>query len=153
MRPAVVLTLLAILITMGALVADAQTLPGRVRRFSATTTCGSTTCSGTAPSAASDGVGLQTGTGLRIRLCADSGQTLSGAGTLSAYVRDETDGLWSRVPALDKTVPGGASGLRCVGWDENAVLLPYGATVYVPASVTVSGGNLTVTHYVATLGR
>lgn len=135
------------------LLASAQTLPGRVRRFPAATTCGSTTCSGSAPSAASDGVALQAATGLRLRLCADSGQTLSGAGTLSAYVRDETDGLWTRVPALDKTVPASASGLRCVGWDENAVLLPYGATVYVPAGVTVSGGNLTVTHYVATLGR
>lgn len=153
MRPSIVVTAVAILVALGAIVAEAQTLPGRVRRFPATTTCGSTTCSGTAPSAASDGVSLQAATGLRLRLCADSGQTLSGAGTLSAYVRDETDGLWTRVPALDKTVPGGASGLRCVGWDENSVLLPYGATVYIPASVTVSGGNLTVSHYVATLGR
>lgn len=134
--------------------ADAQTtLSGKVRRVSTATTCAGSPCSGAAPSAASDGISLQYATGLRLRLCADSGQTLSGAGTLSAYVRDETDGIWTRVPALDKTVPASASGLRCVGWDENVVQLPYGAAVYVATGVTLSGGNIAVAHYIATLGR
>lgn len=137
-----------------AITAHAQTtLPGKVRRVAMTTTCGGSPCSGAAPSAASDGVSLQFATGLRLRLCADSGQTLSGAGAIAVYVRDETDGLWTRVPALDKTVPASASGLRCIGWDENAVQLPYGSVVYIPAGVTESGGNLTVSHYISTPGR
>src|SRR5512134_3082044 len=115
--------------------ADAQTLGGIVRRVAATTSCGSTTCSGSAPTGSTDGASLQQATAIRVRLCAASGQTLSGAGTLAVYVRDETDGLWARVAALDKTVPASASGLRCIGWDEGINGVPYGSVAYVPASV------------------
>lgn len=147
---AVVVSCTLFAVALSTATADAQTLGGIVRRVAAITSCGSTTCSGSAPTSSTDGTSLQQATAIRVRLCAGAGQTLSGAGTLAVYVRDETDGLWARVAALDKTVPASASGLRCIGWDESVNGVPYGSVAYVPASVTVSGGNLTVTTYIST---
>jgi hypothetical protein len=133
--------------------AEAQTLPGRTRAVTGTTVCASTTCSGTAPTNgdATVGVSLQQGYALRYRLCAPTGQTLSGAGTLDVYVYDENDGIWALVPGLAKTVPTSASGKQCIGFEEAENGVPFGRVLLVPNAVTLSStGILSIKHYVAT---
>lgn len=130
--------------------AMAQTAPGTVlRNPSFITTCGGSPCTGTAPTLTTDGRTLVNGSGVRVRLCADSGQTLSGAGTLDVYFFDEDDSLWALVPSLAITVPAGASGDRCVVvLADHATTVPTGRVGVVPNAVTLSAGNLSVKVYV-----
>lgn len=130
--------------------AHAQTAPGVVlRNPSFPTTCGGSPCTGAAPTLATDGRTLVNGSGVKVRLCADSGQTLSGAGTLDVYFFDEDDSLWALVPSLAITVPAAASGDRCVVVLTDAVTtVPTGRVAVVPNAVTLSGGNLNVKIYV-----
>lgn len=91
-----------------------------------------------------------------VHISADSGQTLSGAGTLLCYVYNPASTRWSRMPALDIPVTSAASGLRDVGFpalrlqnylsDKVGLKDTPGQTrlAYVPDSVTLSGGGLTI---------
>lgn len=134
--------------------ADAQTArPGSVQRTTLSTTCASTTCSGTAPSGATAGAPIAQATAVLVRVCADESATLSGAGSLQAYFRDETDGLWSRAPGLDKALSAADSGERCATFPGTEVHVSYGRLSWVPSGVTLSTGDLTVTLYAATLRR
>ncbi len=82
-------------------------------------------------------------------LCAASGQTLSGAGSLRAYVRDERTGLVSRNPAADLAVSVtstscAGSACRCQHWDDRPLGYSFGKVIYASDSVTVSSGTVTV---------
>lgn len=77
--------------------------------------------------------------GFRVSVCATSGQTLSGAGTLQAWLLDERSGLVMRNPGLDMAIS--ASGTRCqVFPDIRSVMVSSGRVIYAASGVTVSGG-------------
>ena len=80
--------------------------------------------------------------GITVTVCADSGQTLSGAGTLTAYNRDESIALWATVPDFNLTVS--SSARRCQSFAGFNVDVPVGRVTWVPTGVTVSGGGVTV---------
>lgn len=106
-----------------------------------TLTC--TTGSGSAPTADTDGVALgPIGQGFAVIVSADSGQTLSGAGTLLAYVYSGAVGRWIRCADLDITV--GTSGVRDLTFNAIWVAGRKGRVAFVPSSVTVSSGGVTV---------
>jgi hypothetical protein len=95
-----------------------------------------------APTLATQGLGLDNMQGLVVTACAASGQTLSGAGTLTAYIYDETVGVWSRIPDLDLS-PATAS-VRCVSFAGIWVAAPRGRVAWVPTTVTASSNSVTV---------
>lgn len=95
-----------------------------------------------APTAATDGALLSGSTGVVVTVCAASGQTLSGAGTLLAYVYNPIAGLWARVPDLDLTTT--TASVRCLAFPGIFVAVPAGRIAYVPSSVTASSNNLTI---------
>jgi hypothetical protein len=74
---------------------------------------------------------------------ADSGQTLSGAGTLRCLMLDEKTKTVFRNPALDLSVT--ASGVRGMCFPDQKVEVPSGRSVlYYPDTVTLSAGGLTI---------
>lgn len=73
---------------------------------------------------------------------ADSGQTLSGAGSLLAYLWNPLTGVWARTPDLDFTVT--ASATRGMGFLGAEVVSGRGRIAYVPSGVTVSSGSRTI---------
>jgi hypothetical protein len=81
--------------------------------------------------------------GVSVTLAADAGQTLSGAGTLTAYVYHPDLGAWSRAPDLDLGV---SSTVRAQTWFVGTVPVgrPGSRIAYVPTGVTMSAGGLTV---------
>lgn len=95
------------------------------------------------PSASTDGMALGSARGWRVTVCAASGQTLSGGGTVQIWAMDpDIDGngtaLWGRNTALDFTPD---SGVRCTFRDFKADVRLNGWRVQpVASSVTVSGG-------------
>lgn len=109
-----------------------------------------------APSAApvdgtvNSGMKLNYVTGAYVSLCAASGQTLSGAGTLAAYYYDTSVALWMRNPDLDLTVSVtatscGGSPCRCQIWPDFPVDSSKGGYVlFATTGITVSAGTLTV---------
>lgn len=110
---------------------------------SAKVVCSSGT--GDAPTLATDGVNLAGVGGLAIQVSADSNRTLSGAGTLQCYVYDpDTLGVWVRVPDLDQTITVPTATYRGQSFLGIYVPSPRGRVAWVPASVTVSAGGVTV---------
>lgn len=77
-----------------------------------------------------------------VTVCADSGQTLSGGGTLTAYSRDGVIALWAAVPRNNIAVT--SSARRCQDIEVFDAPIPSGRATWVPTSVTVSGGGVTV---------
>jgi hypothetical protein len=98
-----------------------------------------------APTLATQGLKLDRLQGFSVTACADAGQTLSGAGTLTAYVYDETVGVWSRIPELDLTA--GTATVRCLTFAAVWVAAPRGRVAYVPTTVTASS-NLVVVYII-----
>lgn len=109
-----------------------------------------------APSAApvdgtvGSGMKLNLVKGAWVELCAATGQTLGGAGTLEAYYYDPAVGLpWMRNPDLDLTVDlsatsCGGSPCRCRIWlDLPSGAIKPGYFLYATNGITVSGGLLT----------
>jgi hypothetical protein len=101
----------------------------------------------TAPSAATDGIPLHDLQGVMVVVEANSAQTLSGAGSLRAYVYDPIVAAWFRVPALDLSV--NSASIRRMGFESEQIAGLRRATRldYATDSVTVSGGT-TVRVYV-----
>jgi hypothetical protein len=95
-----------------------------------------------APTLATQGLGLDNMQGLVVTACAAAGQTLSGAGTLTAYIYDATVGVWSRLPDLDLTV--GTGSVRCLSFAGIWVASPRGRVAWVPSTVTASSNSVTV---------
>lgn len=140
-----VLLSVALATLVSAPAAYAQTPPGNVIRATKTVTCGGSPCSGSAPSANTDGASLAQMRAISIRLCADSGEILSGGGSLYVYSMDEVDELWSIVPELELTVDASAASKRCtIILSDREIPLGTGRVAVVPNAVTLSGGDLTI---------
>jgi hypothetical protein len=106
-------------------------------------TCATGTCSD-APTLVSQGMNLEGVGGVTVHVCADSGQTLSGAGTLQAYVWNDQLQYWSRL--IDRDLSVTHSAYRCQAFDVLWVGGPRGRLAFVPSGVTVSSGGLIVDH-------
>lgn len=100
--------------------------------------------------AATDGASLRSASGWDVYVEADSGQTLSGAGTLQAYWYSDNQARWMRAPDFDITIPAGAASNR--GYYPLAgspgkgipVIVQSGRIGYAPSGVTVSSGGVTI---------
>ena len=98
-----------------------------------------------APTDAGDGVALSGVSSITVYVEAESGQTLSGGGTLTAYNYDSVIGAWVPCPESDLTIPASASGKRRISFGDRAIGSPRGRILYGASSVTISGGtNVTV---------
>jgi hypothetical protein len=95
-----------------------------------------------APTLATQGLSLDNVQGFSVTACAAAAQTLSGAGTLRAYVYDDAVGLWSRLPDLDLTNT--TSAVRCVTFAGIWAAAPRGRVAYVPDTVTASSNSVTI---------
>lgn len=110
--------------------------------------CASGTCDAPVEAAGlTDGLPLvssffTTVNGLAVTVCADDTRTLSGAGTLTAYVWEPSTGLWAAVPDLNLTVS--SSARRCQSFTGFLVTLAVGRITWVATGVTVSAGGTTV---------
>lgn len=109
--------------------------------YEETQTCTAGTCAGTTPSSTAVGASMAWVNNYRLRVCAASGQTLSGAGTMQTWFCDVTSRLCYRDPGLDQGVS--VSGQQCQLFPDLTVgyITPAADTVeYVASGVTVSGG-------------
>jgi hypothetical protein len=101
-----------------------------------------------APTLATEGLSLTAGgialKGLGLTAEADTGQTFTAtpSGTLQAYLYDDVAAAWVRVPDLDVSVT--ATSLRRQGWQGFTVLAARGRIAFVPVSVTLSSGGITL---------
>lgn len=96
-----------------------------------------------APTTNSEGMQLGNVSGYRISICADSGQTLSGAGTIDIYWYSYDAALWMRNRDLALNVT--ASGVRCQVFADNRVAAKLGGRLLPAANaVTVSAGSVTI---------
>jgi hypothetical protein len=95
-----------------------------------------------APTLATEGSQLNGVRGFVVCLEADSTRTLSGAGTLLAYLYDPFGQIWCRAPDLDLYVT--ASAVRGQAWPGNEVVVGKGRIAYVCSGVTVSAGGTTI---------
>lgn len=139
------LAVVAVATVLCAAPAEAQTPTGNILRTTGSVTCAGSPCTGSAPNATTDGATLAQLRAMSIRLCADSGQTLSGAGTLDVYSMDEADSIWSIVPDLEITLDAKVNGKRCaVVLSDRETPLGTNRVAVVPNAVTLSGGNLTI---------
>jgi hypothetical protein len=98
-----------------------------------------------APTLSTEGVSMSQITAFRVSVCATTGNTLSGSGTLKAYLYNPAVGLWMRNPSLDVAVTN--SGERCQVFPDFTVTsiavtgsAPY-RTLFATSAVTVSGGT------------
>ena len=82
--------------------------------------------------------------GYTVFLEADAGQTLSGSGTLYAYLYNPQTSKWHYAPDLSFVVPSSATGQSGVGFIGVYVSSPWGRVCYRPNAVGVSAGNLTI---------
>lgn len=91
-----------------------------------------------------DGIPLAGLRAVTVTISADSGATLSGAGTVDAYYYDPEIGRYASDTALTFTVAAGASGKR--DWTLGTVIVdnPRGRLMYACNGVTVSAGSCTV---------
>lgn len=98
---------------------------------------------GAAPTLADDGISIDVATGVSVFAEADSGQTLSGTGTLLCYVYDRVFAAWVRAPALDITIPN-VAGQRRLAMPALDVFARRGRLAYITSAVAVSAGSVTV---------
>ena len=106
---------------------------------------GAEDCTFTVATAAStDGMALSSVGTFTIEICADSGETISTAFALSAYIYSPYSLKWSSAPSWD--VPtNGDTGNRCTTLASFRVPGPVGRIAFAPSAGAVSGGNITIT--------
>lgn len=127
------------------LLASSEPPPTTVACASRTVTCSAGTCTETAPST-NTGTVLLSARGYYLRVCADSGQTLSGAGTMRDYhCSAALSPSCAQVKGNNQAVTNSAE--RCEEFIPFVV--PYvdntaDTMFWSPTGVTVSSGNLTV---------
>lgn len=121
------------------LLASASCTWTSIDQYSAKVVC--TTGTEAAPTLVTAGVALNM-VAFTLTAEADSGQTLSGAGTWQAYLWIESAGGWARAPDLDVTV--GVTTLRRQAWAGFTVAGRRGRIAYAPSGVTVSSGGNTL---------
>jgi hypothetical protein len=104
--------------------------------------CSGGTCtrSPATPVGTLDGMRMSSTKGYRVSVCAVSGQTLSGAGTLLAWRYNAARLLWERNKDLDRAVA--VSGVRCAAFADTPVpaQIVSDRVLYAASGVTVSGG-------------
>lgn len=105
------------------------------------------------PTSATTGFNTHRVKGMRVSVCAQSGATLSGAGSINAYNQNPSTGLWERNPGLDLAISVTATSCagaacRCQVFPDIEQVASQGSQ-YLPAAnaVTVSAGT-TVDVYV-----
>ena len=75
---------------------------------------------------------------------ADASQTLSGGGTLQAYVYDPQAAAWARCPDCDLALSLASVRRQSFPAFDVKVGLPGARVAWIPAGVTVSSGGVTV---------
>jgi hypothetical protein len=91
-----------------------------------------------------DGVNCADVTALVVVLEADSGQTLSGSGTVDCYIYDDNWAAWVLVPGAALTVPASAASKRRIAFPVSEVPSSRGRILYATNTVATSSGNVTV---------
>ena len=102
------------------------------------------TTSDSPPSASTDGMSLKSVAGFSVTLEADSGQTLSGAGSLTCWTFHSAINGWARLPDADITIPAACAGNRRYGSVSFQVIAPRGQIAFIANGVTVSAGGCTL---------
>lgn len=106
-----------------------------------------TTANESAPTLATEGLNLADLNGFSVHVSADSGQTFTAVtGGLAAYIWDELINAWARAPELDLTIQAGAVGTRRCSFTGFTVSSPRGRLAYIPASLAVSSGGVTIVY-------
>jgi hypothetical protein len=138
----VLLVVLALALASPVFAADCAWSPVSGASRSVTGT-GAVNCTLTVASAsATAGLNLSGVGGFSVRVCADSGQTITTAFSLSAYVQDAYTLIWAR--SKDWDLVGTLTGDRCYqigGWQ---VVSPAGRVAYAPSAGAVSSGSVTI---------
>jgi hypothetical protein len=104
-----------------------------------------TTASEAAPSVITEGADIAAlSGGYLVIASADAGQTFSAtpAGSLLAYLWDDTVSAWVRAPDYD--LPMSVASQRRQSWAPFGNLNPRGRIAFVPSSVGVTSGGVTV---------
>ena len=83
---------------------------------------------------------LTTARAITVTVCAPSGQTLSGAGTLDNYDYISSIALWAYSPTTQLSLSS-CSGLRCCTWELEVLFGGGKLTTWIPTGVTFSGGS------------
>lgn len=105
----------------------------------ATTTTQNTT--GSAPTLVTQGASMAGAKKYRVTISAESGQTLSGAGSELCYFWNIDLARWARCSTLLDISLTGISGVRDYTATGFIVDVPRGRIFYMPSGVTVSGGT------------
>ena len=103
-----------------------------------------------APTLVTEGVQLNGVGGITVTVCAAAGQTLSGSGTLTAYVWNESTSTWANAPDYNLTVTG--TTVRCQNFAPFWVADTHGRIAWVTTTVTASSNSVTVNVYVSAPG-
>ena len=104
-----------------------------------------TTANESAPTLVTEGAPLGLfKSGFSVFAAADSGQTwtASPGGVLQAYIWNDTAQAWGRAPDLDVSIS--VASARYQAWAGFGPAALRGRVAYVPVSVTVSSGGITV---------
>lgn len=95
-----------------------------------------------APTTSANGTNLANVSAVAVTVCAASGQTLSGGGSLQAYLYDATTQVWARAPDLDLSTT--VASVRCLTFPAMYVPGSAGRIAWVTNAVTASTNNVTV---------
>ena len=104
-----------------------------------------------APSAATDGMQLSGVAYVTVKVCADSGQTITDATSFDVYFYDYIDGLWAQWSSASLSTT--KTGARCYVLEGDSpghgipILSRRGRIAVVPTAVAVSSGAITVYLY------
>lgn len=151
-------------VVLSGLSAFAQTTNPDIGSRFVTPTCTSTSatsCTQTAnsaagnePTASTPGMRMSGVCAVRIVVSADSGQTLSGAGTMKFhYSGPRLGGRYAENVRVTIPVPAAAASKRDVVLDDVQIMVGYGKLYVEAESVTVSGGAVSVNVETVSCGR
>ena len=119
-----------------------EDLPGRARKWQELQGTASPVTKA-APTLVTEGMSLDMVDGFRVMISSAAATTLSGAGTLNAYLWDNDIDEWVRNPDLDISVS--TSGVRRFVYADQEVKVPSGRVYYAATGITFSGGTAGVT--------
>lgn len=100
---------------------------------------------GSAPTAAGDGLGLDALEGFHVTVSAPSGQTISG-GTLLCYYFEVALSRWARCSSAFDLTP--QTGQRDWTSPDVEVLVGGGRVKFIPSSITLSGAGTSVSTFI-----